>query len=121
MYQLPDQRKQSMASPSTPSLGRVLLTGAAGALGRQLRPRLRPRCTLLRVSDVAAMEAAQAGEEVMQAALEDRAAMHRLLEGMDAVVHLGGVSVEKAFDVVLQANIVGIYNLYEAARKHGVK
>ncbi|AMO25593.1 NAD-dependent dehydratase [Ramlibacter tataouinensis] len=103
------------------SLGRLLLTGAAGALGRQLRPRLRPRCSLLRVSDVAPMEAAQSGEEVVPAALEDRAAMLSLLEGIDAVVHLGGVSIEKAFDVVLQGNIVGVYNLYEAARKHGVK
>jgi uronate dehydrogenase len=110
-----------MVSQASSSLGRVLLTGAAGALGRQLRPRLRPRCTLLRLSDVAAMEAAQAGEEVVQARLEDRAAVSRLLEGMDAVVHLGGISTEQPFDAILQANFVGCYNVYEAARKHGVK
>lgn len=105
----------------SPSLGRVLLTGAAGGLGKQLRPRLRKRCTLLRVSDVAAMDAAQPGEEVVEAKLEDRAAVHGLLAGMDAVVHLGGVSTEQPFDVILQANIVGVYNVYEAARRHGVK
>lgn len=105
----------------SPSLGRVLLTGAAGGLGKQLRPRLRKRCTLLRVSDVAAMDAAQSGEEVVEAKLEDRAAVHGLLAGMDAVVHLGGVSTEQPFDVILQANIVGVYNVYEAARQHGVK
>jgi uronate dehydrogenase len=110
-----------VSQASSLSLGRVLLTGAAGALGRQLRPRLRPRCALLRVSDVAAMEAAQVGEEVVQARLEDRAAVHGLLEGMDAVVHLGGISTEQPFDAILQANIVGSYNVYEAARKHGVK
>jgi uronate dehydrogenase len=110
-----------MVSQASSSLGRVLLTGAAGALGRQLRPRLRPRCALLRVSDVAAMEAAQVGEEVVQARLEDRTAVHGLLEGMDAVVHLGGISTEQPFDAILQANIVGSYNVYEAARKHGVK
>jgi uronate dehydrogenase len=103
------------------SLGKVLLTGAAGALGRVLRPRLKARCTLLRVSDVAAMEAAGAGEEVVQVPLEDRAAVLALLEGMDAVVHLGGISTEQPFDAVLQANIVGLYNVYEAARQHGVK
>src|SRR3954471_17751378 len=81
------------------SLGRVLLTGAAGALGRQLRSRLRPRCTLLRASDVAEMEPPQAGEEVVQAALEDHAAVHGLLDGIDAVVHLGGISTEQPFDV----------------------
>jgi len=110
---------ESQASPTT--LGRVLLTGAAGGLGRQLRPRLLKRCSLLRVSDIASMDAAQAGEEVVEAKLEDRAAVHRLLEGMDAVVHLGGVSTEQPFDPILQANIVGTYNVYEAARKHGVR
>ena len=103
------------------SLGRLLLTGAAGGLGRELRPRLRPRCTLLRVSDVAAMAPAAATEEVVQAALEDRAAVHALLKGIDAVVHLGGISTEQPFDAILQANIVGAYNLYEGARQHRVK
>jgi uronate dehydrogenase len=102
-------------------LGRLLLTGAAGALGRQLRPRLGRRCTLLRVSDVAAMAAAGKGEEVVQVALEDRKAVLDLLQGIDAVVHLGGISTEHPFDQILQANIIGAYNLYEAARQHGVK
>jgi uronate dehydrogenase len=111
-----------MDPKNTPlSLGNVLLTGAAGALGRVLRPRLKPRCSLLRVSDVAAMEAAGDGEEVVQVALEDRAGVLSLLKGIDAVVHLGGISTEHAFDEVLQANIVGLYNVYEAARQHGVK
>jgi len=111
-----------MESPvPSPFLGRLLLTGAAGGLGRELRPRLRKRSTLLRVSDVAAMDAAQAGEEVVQAKLEDRAAVLGLLAGIDAVVHLGGISTEQPFDAILQANILGTYNVYEAARKHGVK
>ncbi len=111
----------TLSHTSTLSLGRILLTGAAGGLGRVLRPRLRARTTLLRLSDVAAMDPAGPGEEVQQAALEDRAAVHRALEGMDAVVHLGGISTEQPFDAIVQANIVGTYNVYEAARKHGVR
>jgi uronate dehydrogenase len=108
--------------PNTqPALGRILLTGAAGGLGQTLRPRLQPRCQLLRVSDVAAMAAAGEREEVVVAELQDRAAVLRLCEGMDAIVHLGGVSTEKHFDEILQANIAGVYNLYEGARKQGVK
>lgn len=103
------------------SFGRLLLTGAAGGLGRVLRPRLRPRCRLLRVSDLAAMEPAGEGEEVVEAALQDRAAVDALLQGVDAVVHLGGISTEQPFDAILQANILGTYNLYEAARRHGVR
>lgn len=108
-------------TPAPLSLGRLLLTGAAGALGRELRPRLRQRASLLRVSDVAPMDEAVAGEEVVQVALEDRTGVHALLRGIDAVVHLGGISTEHPFDAVLQANIIGVYNLYEAARQHGVK
>ena len=115
----------SMTTPptSTTSLRfkRLLLTGAAGGLGRVLRPRLKAYCDVLRLSDLADLGSAAAGEELSQVPLQDGAAVHHLLEGVDAVVHLGGVSVEAAFDPILQANIVGTYNLYEAARKHGVK
>ncbi len=44
-----------------------------------------------------------------------------MMQGVDAVVHLGGVSTEAAFEPILQGNILGVYNLYEAARKQGVK
>ncbi|MBC7955315.1 MAG: NAD(P)-dependent oxidoreductase [Cytophagales bacterium] len=100
---------------------RLLLTGAAGGLGQVLRPRLRAYCDTLRLSDIADVGPAAAGEEVRSVKLEDRAAMLSLLDGVQAVVHLGGVSTEQHFDLILQANIVGAYNLYEAARKHSVK
>lgn len=106
---------------SCPRIARLLLTGAAGGLGKALRPRLKAYCDTLRLSDVAAMAPAAAGEEVVVAPLQDAAAVHELLRGVQAVVHLGGVSVEGPFEPILQANIVGTYNLYEAARKHGVK
>jgi uronate dehydrogenase len=106
--------------PSIP-LNRLLLTGAAGGLGRELRRRLRPCCKTLRVSDIAELGAAAAGEELFPAQLEDRAAVLAMLEGVDAVVHLGGISTEQPFEPVLAANVVGVYNLYEAARKHGVR
>ncbi len=100
---------------------RVLMTGAAGGLGRELRPRLKRRCEILRLSDIADLGSAAPGEELVVAALEEPDAVLRLLQGVDAVVHLGGVSVEGPFEPILQANIVGVYNLYEAARRHGVK
>ena len=100
---------------------RLLLTGAAGALGRVLRPRLKDLCTTLRVSDKDDLGAAAPGEEVRAAALEDKAAVLALLEGVDAVVHLGGISTEQPWEPILAANVVGAVHLYEAARKHGVK
>jgi uronate dehydrogenase len=34
---------------------------------------------------------------------------------------MGGISVEAPFEAIMQANILGVYHLYEAARRHGVK
>jgi uronate dehydrogenase len=107
--------------PTSIRFGRLLLTGAAGNLGCELRPRLAAYCERLRLSDIADLGAAAAHEELQQARLEDAAAVHSLLEGVDAVVHLGGVSTEQPWAPILGANIEGTYHLYEAARKHGVK
>ena len=110
----------SLAPPARP-FQRLLLTGAAGGLGRVLRPRLARQCVTLRVSDVAELGSAAASEELVPARLEDNSAVLELLAGVDAVVHLGGVSVEGPFEPILQANIVGVHNLYEAARRHRVR
>ncbi len=67
------------------------------------------------------MDAAGAGEEVVVASLQDAAAIHALVAETDAIVHLGGVSVEGPFEPILEANIAGVWHLYEAARKHGVR
>ena len=57
----------------------------------------------------------------MPPATEDKAQMQALLHGVDAVVHMGGVSTEKSWESILAGNIVGMVNLYEAARANGVK
>jgi uronate dehydrogenase len=99
---------------------RLLLTGAAGGLGRVLRQRLKPFARELRISDRVRLQA-DGGEDVVQCDLADKDAVHELVRGVDAVAHFGGVSVEDRFESILQSNIVGVFNLYEAARKHGVK
>jgi uronate dehydrogenase len=109
------------AHPTALRLRRLLLTGAAGGLGRELRPRLKAYCDTLRISDIAPLGHAAAGEELQVVALQDQPAVHALLQDVDAVVHLGGVSVEGPFEPILQANIIGMHHLYEAARRHGVK
>ncbi len=100
--------------------GRILLTGAAGGLGRVLRERLTRYADVLRVSDIASLGEPRAGEEAIVCDLADAAAVDALVDGVDAIVHLGGVSVERPFEEVLPANIQGAYHLYEAARRHGV-
>ena len=100
---------------------RILLTGAAGGLGRVLRDRIKPWAGVVRLSDLADLGAAREGEEVVQCDLADKAAVLALMEGVDAVLHFGGISVEAPFDAILQANFLGTANLYEAIHKSGVK
>ncbi|TFW27578.1 NAD-dependent epimerase/dehydratase family protein [Massilia horti] len=100
---------------------RILLTGAAGGLGRVLRERIGGWADVVRLSDIGEMDPARAGEEVVKCDLSDKAAVLKLMEGVDAVLHFGGVSTEHAFEDIVQANIIGTYNLYEAAHKCGVK
>ena len=99
----------------------LLMTGAAGGLGQVMRERLKANCEVLRLSDVSPMAPAQAGEEVVQADLADAQAVQALVAGCQAIVHFGGVSTEQPWEPTLQANIIGLYNLYEAARLHGVR
>ncbi len=111
-----------LAQPASPiRFRRLLLTGAAGNLGRELRPRLKTYCDSLRLSHRSEMGAAGEGEEIVIAPLEDAGAMLGLLRDVDAVIHMGGVSTEQPWDGILAGNIVGAYNLYEAARKNKVK
>lgn len=100
---------------------RVLITGAAGGIGSHLRRLLAGVYPVLRLSDIADLGPAGAGEEVDRTDIADAAAVERLCEGVDGIVHLGGVAAEAAWPAILNANVVGLYNVYEAARRNGVK
>ena len=100
---------------------RLLLTGAAGKLGRIMRPRIKPYCKNLRISDIINIDDTNCNEEFINVDLKNSNDVDKLLEGVDCVVHFGGISTEHPFDEILQANIIGIYNLYEAARKNGTR
>ena len=100
---------------------RLLVTGAAGGLGSLARRRLTDLAEILRLSDIAPLGSAAAHEELAPCDLADFAAVQALVSGCDGIVHFGGVSVERSWAEILPANIVGTYNIYEAARLQGVK
>lgn len=100
---------------------RVLLTGASGGIGSRLRALLKPLYPDLVLSDVRALDDLDADENFIAADLADFDQVAAAVRGMDAIVHLGGISTEAPWDAILQANIIGAYNLYEAARQAGVK
>jgi uronate dehydrogenase len=105
----------------TRKINRLLLTGAAGGLGKVLRSRLANMAHIVRVSDLADLGDAAVNEESVRCDLGNFDGMLALLEGVDAVVHLGGMSIDGPFEPILNANIRGAYNLYESARVNGVK
>jgi uronate dehydrogenase len=100
---------------------RVLITGAAGHIGRDLRAGLRRRYRLLRLLDVADQEPAEPGEEVVRADVTDDAALDAAMAGMDAVVHLAATPIDAPFDAILAPNIVGTQRVFDAARDAGVR
>lgn len=104
-----------------PRFERLLITGAAGKLGSALREGLAPLARHLRLTDRSDLGPAGDHEETVQAELADFDAMMAVVAGCDAVVHFGAAPVERPWAEVLESSIIGGYNVYEAARRQGVK
>jgi uronate dehydrogenase len=100
---------------------RILLTGASGGIGTSLRKLLPAAYPDLLLSDLKPPADLKPNEKFKAAELSDLAQVEAICEGVDGILHFGGQSVEGSWDAVLQSNIIGCYNLFEAARKKGVK
>jgi uronate dehydrogenase len=100
---------------------RILMTGAAGHIGRQIRAGLRELATHVRLSDIVDLGEAGPGEEIVPCELTDTPALRPLVRDCDAILHFGGISKENTAESIHRVNIDGVYHLYEAARKEGVK
>jgi uronate dehydrogenase len=97
----------------------VLITGAAGDIGTHLSRELAGRY-ILRLSDRRPLKPPR-GQTFVRADISKMPDALRITRGVDAIVHLGGYSVEGPWPAILQANIVGGYNVFEAARRNRVK
>jgi nucleoside-diphosphate-sugar epimerase len=94
---------------------KVLVTGAGGVIGKVVREHLADRYDLTLLS--------RRPLEVpgVVADVADLEAIAPAFVGMDAVVHLAASSsVQSSWEDVLQKNLIGTYNVYEAARRAGV-
>ncbi|EDY46211.1 NAD-dependent epimerase/dehydratase family protein [Streptomyces sp. SPB074] len=101
---------------------RLLITGAAGGVGQLMRGRLRRPGRVLRLLDLAPQEPGAAGEDVetLTGSVTDPEVMARACEGVDALIHLGGLSRENSWESMLATNIHGTQVVLDAARRAGV-
>ncbi|CDZ69966.1 NAD dependent epimerase/dehydratase family protein [Neorhizobium galegae bv. orientalis] len=98
---------------------RLLITGAAGNMGKAMRQRLGHLAEVIRISDISPLDDVAANEEPFACDLADPDTVLRMVEGCEGILHFGGIPSENTFASILDSNIRGLHNLYEAARKHG--
>lgn len=99
----------------------VLVTGAAGDIGSRLRKLLKGAYPRIRWSDIRKPADLSADEEFVAADLADYAQVEKIVAGIEGIVHLGGYSIEGPWETIHKSNIVGCYNMFEAAYRAGVK
>ena len=100
---------------------RVLITGAAGVLGREIAGLLeRSGDYELRLTDVAPTDTRH---EFRQADLADPAQVAGLAEGMDQVIHVAAIHPWKPYtpQQYLDCNIKGTYHVVEEAARAGAR
>jgi uronate dehydrogenase len=100
---------------------RILMTGAAGGVARMIRPLLTGVYPNLVLSDLKEPANLAPNESFIPADLTRIDQVQRACEGIDGIIHLGGCSTEGSWEAILQANIIGCYHLFEAARRQGVQ
>lgn len=101
---------------------KILLTGAAGALGSRLRAPLAAMADQLLSTDLAAEVGDLADNETyVQADLADFDVVQDMADGVEMIVHFGAIPDEAPFDDILKNNIVPAYNVWEAAARKTVR
>jgi uronate dehydrogenase len=104
-----------------PRTDRVLITGAAGAIGTALREGMRATWHHLRLTDIRPVKNPTANEEAVIADLADRAALESMMQDVRAVVHLAGVLGNYDLETLFRVNARGLFDVFETARLAGVE
>ncbi|HXG40807.1 MAG TPA: NAD(P)-dependent oxidoreductase, partial [Candidatus Limnocylindrales bacterium] len=106
-------------------MSRILVTGGAGTLGRAVAPLLVARGLAVRAIDVQPIDDPPAGVEVVRCDIRDRAAVERVTQGGDAVVHTAawhGIHLrDHPASDFWELNVDGTFNVFEAAASAGAR
>jgi nucleoside-diphosphate-sugar epimerase len=99
----------------------LTITGGAGRIGSAITPLLRDAFRI-RLADLHEPPAGVECDEPILADMTDLAAAERALSGAQAVLHLAGNPAPSAtWAEVRPANVDATFNVFEAARRHGVR
>jgi len=104
-----------------PATDRVLITGAAGAIGTALRIGLRPQWRHLRLTDIRPIADPTNNEECNVADIGDRAALERMMQDVKALVYMTGVGGDYTLEELFRVNVRGVFDVFESARLAGVQ
>src|SRR4051794_34050121 len=97
---------------------KVLLTGPGGRVGPHILPTFVERYDLTVVD----LKPVDGIESTVITDLQDRELLKNAMTGCDVVVHLAATSDEAPFvEQLVPNNVVGMYNVVEAARQAGVR
>ncbi|MFS0561566.1 NAD(P)-dependent oxidoreductase [Terribacillus sp. 179-K 1B1 HS] len=97
-----------------------LITGAAGHIGKNLAKAIYRKYDLV-LTDVKEDEELHRYGHFIQADLANAQETEQLMDGIDAIVHLGAIATESTYEKIQKANFDSTFHIYEAARKHGIK
>ena len=96
---------------------RILITGAAGRIGKSLRQYL-GKSYKIRCLDIKPIPDAK---DVWLVDISDFKALHKAMKSVDVVIHLAGnPSLQQPWNHVYNSSIGGTYNVFEAARQSGI-
>lgn len=98
----------------------ILITGATGRIGRVVAPALATRYTIRAYNR--STTPVPGVHDIVIGDLTDLETLRRAARGMEAILHLAAAAGNRyPWEQILSANIIGVHNVFEAARLEGVR
>ena len=99
-------------------MSKILVTGSSGAVARAVCPALVARGHELRGFD----RVPTAGiSDMFVNSVEDRGAVREATRGIDTVIHLAAEPNDADFHLLVGPNVLGLFNVLDAARQESIK
>jgi hypothetical protein len=98
----------------------VIITGAAGTIGKAVAAALTTEAIPVRLLDIRPQYQVPANAHAQRVDLRDLTATIQATVGGSVLIHLAGITEEAPFPEVCEHNILGTYHVLEAARRNHI-